>query len=436
MRAGSTSVRRCASNGEPAVSTLSRQVGAGRRAIKLDRPVERGAELTVRRDRSAAASGAARTTSPISSGSRSSRRTARAWASSRTFCPAPRTTRSSSTPASCCRSSRTASAMLTSRERRVLLNPASPADGYGSPSCVSTSSRWSRARSSGFGSAGPSRPCSGPSSSCASSTTATRLRSRAGQVDDEPYGGGPGMVLRVDVVAAALDAVYGGRPEHRVVALTPQGRQLDQDLVEELAARARADAPLGALRGLRPAHPRPSVHRRRSRSARTSSRAARFPRSPSSMPSCAGFPARSTEGSGEVESFSAALNGGLEYPHYTRPADFRGWTVPGDPALGRPRPDRLPGARSMVRSARERSTRPLGGRDTTRARARTTDRVGAARAGGCRGSTTHAAASGAPVLLAAAPPGSDEPTKHEFHHPLDRVTGRFPADCGSPSTGS
>src|SRR5512134_3494314 len=62
---------------------------------------------------------------------------------------------------------------------------------------------------------------------------------RAGQVDDEPYGGGAGMVLRVDVVAAALDAVYAGRPEHRVVALTPQGRMLDQALVEELAAEER-----------------------------------------------------------------------------------------------------------------------------------------------------------------------------------------------------
>src|SRR5687767_13971122 len=59
---------------------------------------------------------------------------------------------------------------------------------------------------------------------------------RAGQVDDDPYGGGAGMVLRVDVVAAALDAVYGGVPEHRVVALSPQGRQLTQDVVEELAA--------------------------------------------------------------------------------------------------------------------------------------------------------------------------------------------------------
>src|SRR5947199_2597119 len=58
---------------------------------------------------------------------------------------------------------------------------------------------------------------------------------RAGQVDDEPYGGGAGMVLRVDVVAAALDAVYDGAPAHPVVALTPQGRPLTQAIVEELA---------------------------------------------------------------------------------------------------------------------------------------------------------------------------------------------------------
>src|SRR5579885_508361 len=56
---------------------------------------------------------------------------------------------------------------------------------------------------------------------------------RAGQVDDEPYGGGAGMVLRVDVVAAALEAVYGGQPPRRVVALSPQGRQLTQEGGEE-----------------------------------------------------------------------------------------------------------------------------------------------------------------------------------------------------------
>ena len=56
-----------------------------------------------------------------------------------------------------------------------------------------------------------------------------------GNVDDTPYGGGAGMVLRVDVVAAALDAAYGGQLAHRVIALSPQGRPLTQELVEELA---------------------------------------------------------------------------------------------------------------------------------------------------------------------------------------------------------
>src|SRR6266566_6132241 len=59
---------------------------------------------------------------------------------------------------------------------------------------------------------------------------------RAGQVDDEPYGGGAGMVLRVDVVAAALEAVYGESRPERVLALSPQGRQLTQAVVEELVA--------------------------------------------------------------------------------------------------------------------------------------------------------------------------------------------------------
>ena len=40
------------------------------------------------------------------------------------------------------------------------------------------------------------------------------------------------------------------------------------------------------------------------------------------------LPGALAEGSGELESFSAELEGGLEYPHYTRPPDFRGWTVP------------------------------------------------------------------------------------------------------------
>src|SRR5437763_12516197 len=62
----------------------------------------------------------------------------------------------------------------------------------------------------------------------------------AGQVDDTPFGGGAGMVLRVDVVEAALRARYGSDPaaavaDRRVIALTPGGRLLDEALVSQLA---------------------------------------------------------------------------------------------------------------------------------------------------------------------------------------------------------
>jgi tRNA (guanine37-N1)-methyltransferase len=141
----------------------------------------------------------------------------------------------------------------------------------------------------------------------------------AGQVDDDPYGGGPGMVLRVDVVAAALDAVYGGGPEHRVIALSPQGRQLDQDLVEELA-----DEPALTLLSARFEGFDQDVIS-----------IGPYVLSGGEIPALAlvdavarRLPGALSEGSGEVESFSVALGGGLEYPHYTRPAEFRGWTVP------------------------------------------------------------------------------------------------------------
>src|SRR5205823_10716542 len=78
-----------------------------------------------------------------------------------------------------------------------------------------------------------------------------------GQVDDEPYGGGAGMVLRVDVVAAALEAVYGGTPAHRVVALSPQGRQLTQEVVEELARQERLTLLSARFEGF---HERVAIH--------------------------------------------------------------------------------------------------------------------------------------------------------------------------------
>jgi tRNA (guanine37-N1)-methyltransferase len=149
----------------------------------------------------------------------------------------------------------------------------------------------------------------------------------AGQVDDDPYGGGPGMVLRVDVVAAALDAVYGGVPGHRVVALSPQGRQLDQGLVEELAGEPELTLLSARFEGF--------DQRILDQFCTDVVSIGPYVLSGGEIPALAvvdavarRLPGALSDGSGEVESFSAALDGGLEYPHYTRPAEFRGWTVP------------------------------------------------------------------------------------------------------------
>jgi tRNA (guanine37-N1)-methyltransferase len=150
----------------------------------------------------------------------------------------------------------------------------------------------------------------------------------AGQVDDDPYGGGAGMVLRVDVVAAALDAVYGGVPPHRVVALTPQGRQLTQDAVEELAAEERLTLLSARFEGF---DERVLIHL-----ASDAISIGPYVLSGGELPAMVILDAIArrlpgalgSEQSGLVESFSAELDGGLEYPQYTRPAEFRGWRVP------------------------------------------------------------------------------------------------------------
>ncbi len=150
---------------------------------------------------------------------------------------------------------------------------------------------------------------------------------RAGQVDDEPYGGGAGMVLRVDVVAAALDAVYGGAPERPVIALTPQGRPLTQTIVEELAAQPALTLLSSRFEGF---DARIVEHL-----ATDAISVGPYVLSNGDLPAMVlvdaiarRLPGALAEGSGEHESFSEELGGGLEYPHYTRPAEFRGWTVP------------------------------------------------------------------------------------------------------------
>jgi tRNA (guanine37-N1)-methyltransferase len=155
----------------------------------------------------------------------------------------------------------------------------------------------------------------------------------AGQVDDTPFGGGAGMVLRVDVLEAALRARYGVDPvqlreRRRVIALAPGGRVLDEQLVAELANEPELTLLCGRYEGF--------DERILENFASDVVSIGRYVLSggePAAMVICDAVlrklpGALGDERSAEEESFSAALEGNPEYPHYTRPAEYRGWRVP------------------------------------------------------------------------------------------------------------
>jgi tRNA (guanine37-N1)-methyltransferase len=155
----------------------------------------------------------------------------------------------------------------------------------------------------------------------------------AGQVDDTPFGGGAGMVLRVDVVEAALRARYGRDPvelrEHRrVIALTPAGRLLDDALVDQLAREPALTLLSGRYEGF--------DQRIVEHFASDELSIGRYVLAGGELPAMVVADAvlrklpgvLGDERSAVEESFSSALEGGPEYPHYTRPAEYRGWRVP------------------------------------------------------------------------------------------------------------
>ena len=154
-----------------------------------------------------------------------------------------------------------------------------------------------------------------------------------GQVDDTPYGGGAGMVIRVDVVEAALEARYGGdaaeiRDGRRVIAFAAGGRQFDDALAGELAGEEALTFLCGRYEGL--------DERVHDLLASDVVSIGPYVVAGGELPAMVVLDAIArrlpgalgNEDSGLVESFSAELGGGLEYPHYTRPSEFRGWRVP------------------------------------------------------------------------------------------------------------
>jgi tRNA (guanine37-N1)-methyltransferase len=124
-----------------------------------------------------------------------------------------------------------------------------------------------------------------------------------------------------------VEAVYGGQPAHRVIALTPQGRQLTQGVVEELAKEEHVTLLTARFEGF--------DERIVEHLCNDSISIGPYVLSNGDLPAMVlvdaiarRLPGALAEGSGELESFSVELGGRLEYPHYTRPAEFQGWRVP------------------------------------------------------------------------------------------------------------
>jgi len=154
-----------------------------------------------------------------------------------------------------------------------------------------------------------------------------------GQVDDTPYGGGAGMVIRVDVMEEAMQARYGVDAtevpaRRRVIALTASGRPFDDALAGELAGERELTLLCGRYEGFDERIVEhlasdaisigPYVLAGGELGAMVVMDAVLR-----KVPGALGH-----EESAVEESFSVALEGGPEYPHYTRPAVWRGHAVP------------------------------------------------------------------------------------------------------------
>ncbi len=167
--------------------------------------------------------------------------------------------------------------------------------------------------------------------------TAVDLRSTTplsgSQVDDAPYGGGAGMVIRVDVVEAALRARYGSDPvglraSRRVIALAAAGRPFDDHLADELAAEAEITLLCGRYEGFDE-----RVHEHLASDVISIGPYVLSGGELAAMVVCDAVLRKLPGSLGHAESaleesFSASLGGAPEYPHYTRPAVWRGHAVP------------------------------------------------------------------------------------------------------------
>lgn len=144
------------------------------------------------------------------------------------------------------------------------------------------------------------------------------------QVDDTPYGGGPGMIMRVEPIAAALDAIAAARgPSHRIL-LTPRGRRFDQDVARALAARSRLTLVCGRYEG---------VDERVGALCDEPISVGDFVLAGGELAAAIVLEATArlvpgVLGCGQSAGDESFSEGRLEYPQWTRPASFQGQGVP------------------------------------------------------------------------------------------------------------
>lgn len=145
--------------------------------------------------------------------------------------------------------------------------------------------------------------------------------------DDAPFGGGPGMVMKCEPVFDAVEALVSraAGPKPRVLLMTPQGRRLDQSLAEELAREGHIIIVCGRYEGV--------DERIREHLVTDEVSIGDYVLTGGELAAMVIVDAVARlvpgvlgdDASSESESFSSGL---LEYPQYTRPADFRGYQVP------------------------------------------------------------------------------------------------------------
>ncbi|MGB9672530.1 MAG: tRNA (guanosine(37)-N1)-methyltransferase TrmD [Anaerolineales bacterium] len=143
--------------------------------------------------------------------------------------------------------------------------------------------------------------------------------------DDEPYGGGGGMVMKVEPIFTAIETVLGIPAPCPVILLTPQGRLFNQKIAQELSRLPRLALICGRYEGV--------DERVRQHLATDEISIGDYVLTGGELAALVLIDAISRPIPGVLGDPEGAMDdshamGLLEYPHYTRPAEFRGWKVP------------------------------------------------------------------------------------------------------------